>query len=77
MEQLFVNKPTGKQPNFNGPFHLVALVTMPVVAHMLSNPWWIMNGKLPIQWTLEKEKKMMDEYCAKDDDERDTAITQL
>ena len=36
-----------------------------------------MNGKLPIQWTLEKEKKMMDEYCAKDDDERDTAITQL
>ena len=26
MEQLFVNKPTGKQPNFNGSFHLVALV---------------------------------------------------
>jgi hypothetical protein len=24
-----------------------------------------------------KRKKMMDEYCAKDDDERDTAITQL
>ena len=60
MEQLFVNKPTGKQPNFNGSFHLVALVcnsACAVVAHMLSNPWWIMNGKLPIQWTLEKEKK--------------------
>ena len=25
----------------------------------------------------KKKKKMMDEYCAKDDDERDTAITQL
>ena len=26
MEQLFVNKPAGKQPNFNGSFHLVTLV---------------------------------------------------
>jgi hypothetical protein len=26
---------------------------------------------------LWKKKKMMDEYGAKDDDERDTAITQL
>ena len=74
MEQLFVNKPTGKQPKYNGSFYPSndASGGTHALKSLMDNEW---EAADPMDFG--KRKKMMDEYCAKDDDERDTAITQL